>query len=456
LARIFLAGTFILCLILAEFSQSWGQIIKRPGKGTTGIFYLDKSNELKDYITDIGLKIMPSLVVKEEYNDNIFLNSTNEEGDFITTIRPGISLSLPGNYLKLDLNYGLEYLIFQDHTEANETSPSDTQRASLNAEILPDRDFSVKVQDDIYRVVIDERRPFSEENTYVNKTTLNHLMVNPRYQFRSIQTIEATLGYQFEQYDYQSSQANNASSNTFTLGLVKNLSSRFDIFANYAFQLFQAEGTEDYRLQYITGGFSWTASPRLKLEGFGGVSLLDYRDSQDHTLPRWQGKAEFQATKRVSLELLYQESLLLSTDEGVYRSKSVTGNIGYDGKVGFVLSGSAIDNIYNTVNREDRSAGGGTVLSIPLNPTFNLRFQGRYTYFRFLPEKVDVRKYALGGYLGYVRKNLAAYLGYFYQRSDSDNNENDYRNNIIYMKVELGFGRGKVWAVNKNETALPY
>jgi uncharacterized protein (PEP-CTERM system associated) len=410
LRRHFLAGTFLVCMLLGGFSQSWAR-----------------------------LKISPYLTAREAYNDNIFLDSSNEQEDFIATLGPGISLSWPSNYLKLDMDYGFEFLIFKDHPEENETSPNDTQRALLKAEILPERDFSIMVREDISRVTIDESRPVAQENQFVNKTTQYALLVNPSYRFRSIPTFEATLGYQFENITYSSSQGDDSSSNTFTLDLGKDLSPRFNISLNYEYKFFQADITEDYRQQNLSGGFSWKASPRLQLEGSVGATHLEFKDGVDHTFPNWLGKIEYQASKRVSLSMQYSQTFILSVDQGLYRARAVTGNLRYSGRVTLDLNGFATDHVYTSEDREDRSAGGGTVIGIPLTNFIKLNLQGNYAYSRFLPELEDVNRYALGGSLVYSRKVLTISLGYLYQISDSDFNINDYRNNIVYLQGGVKF-----------------
>jgi len=69
---------------------------------------LGSAVELKEIPGNIHvgpLEVHPSLTVKEEYNDNIFLEASGESGSAITTISPGLSLQLPFRSHFLEVDY---------------------------------------------------------------------------------------------------------------------------------------------------------------------------------------------------------------------------------------------------------------------------------------------------------------------------------------------------------------
>ena len=63
------------------------------------------------------IEIHPRLTVEEEYNDNIFLDSRNEEEDWITTIQPGISLDYRNRSVEATVDYSLRYRFYKDNSE---------------------------------------------------------------------------------------------------------------------------------------------------------------------------------------------------------------------------------------------------------------------------------------------------------------------------------------------------
>jgi uncharacterized protein (PEP-CTERM system associated) len=55
------------------------------------------------------LTLSPSILLREEYNDNIFLDSSNKKDDFITSVNPAMILKYTSNNTLLDLSYSLKY-----------------------------------------------------------------------------------------------------------------------------------------------------------------------------------------------------------------------------------------------------------------------------------------------------------------------------------------------------------
>jgi hypothetical protein len=397
------------------------------------------------FLVDTGdcwarVDIEPRLTLREEYNDNLFLDADNEESDYVTTVFPGVKLLFDSKYLNLDLDYGLNFQFYKRNPDYDETEPGDTQRARAQADILPGRDFTVMILEEISRVTIDERRQVVEENTIINKTDLNRFVVNPLYRFRSMPTFDAALGYRFEKLTYDSPDADDSDNHAFTVDLSKDLSPDLGVFIGYAQHLYESRANEDYEKQDLTGGFSWQGGPRLVLEGTAGVAWLDYeeRGKEDPSVV-WKVRADYGASEGLSFGLEYAEDFSVSVNEGTYKSKAARGNMRYQGKVTADFSVFAKEDSYRTEDREDRSAGAALICSVPLGKRVNMRFRGNYARLEFLPEEEDVRRYGLGGSVEYAMKVVAFSLGYTYNVNDSDFEQNDYRNNIGYLEAAFRF-----------------
>ncbi len=61
----------------------------------------------------------PVISISEEYNDNIFLTSDNEEDDFITTVTPGFTLELTQRENGVSLSYNPGFSFYADHSDLN-------------------------------------------------------------------------------------------------------------------------------------------------------------------------------------------------------------------------------------------------------------------------------------------------------------------------------------------------
>lgn len=66
-----------------------------------------------------GFDIIPSITVKEEYNDNIFVTQSGEIDDYITTLSPGIELEQRTARLNLHLSGRIDGLIYTDNHDLN-------------------------------------------------------------------------------------------------------------------------------------------------------------------------------------------------------------------------------------------------------------------------------------------------------------------------------------------------
>src|SRR5947208_1739955 len=62
-------------------------------------------------------RILTSVDLSGEYNDNILLAPRDEQSDFIWTVAPGISIELPGRRSAFRLGYRADVLRYVDHED---------------------------------------------------------------------------------------------------------------------------------------------------------------------------------------------------------------------------------------------------------------------------------------------------------------------------------------------------
>jgi len=75
------------------------------------------------------IEFIPGISVAETYDDNIFLENTNEQSDFITGISPSLTLNLLSQFTELSVRYSPTFVRYSDFTE------NDTTRHSGNASL---------------------------------------------------------------------------------------------------------------------------------------------------------------------------------------------------------------------------------------------------------------------------------------------------------------------------------
>jgi hypothetical protein len=102
-------------------------------------------------------KLIPSISLKEEYNDNLFFTERDKEKDFITTISPGLELSNKTERLDLNLLAQLNKLIYGKNDELNKLEQNYRGRirysfhpklnlsanAGFTRDYRPDRDIEI-------------------------------------------------------------------------------------------------------------------------------------------------------------------------------------------------------------------------------------------------------------------------------------------------------------------------
>jgi hypothetical protein len=67
------------------------------------------------------VELIPSISVRETYNDNIFLTNTNEQSDFITAAIPSLTLNVLSEHTKLGMRYNPSFVWYDEFSENNTT-----------------------------------------------------------------------------------------------------------------------------------------------------------------------------------------------------------------------------------------------------------------------------------------------------------------------------------------------
>ena len=383
--------------------------------------------------------ISPRFTLKEEYNDNVYLSASNEQGDFITRAIPGLSLELDSNYLDVSLDYSLHYIFYADLTEENETSLKDVQRAMGTAHILPDRDFTVTLEDHYSRVTIDERDPVVEESLFVNRTNLNRFLANPRYQYRALPGLLAILGYRFEKLSYQAPEGDDSEAHAGYADVRKDLSTRFSLLLYYEYREHQARITEDYVRQDGWIGLEYRVSPRLTLRGHGGQSRIDYDERVEEKTNIWAASLDYTISSIWAVGASYSREVIVSVNEGLYDRKSAKIYASRNAAVLLDLEGHVNRDSYHEIDRQDDSVGGSISLGLPLIRNTLLRLRGDYNYLEFDPERERVHRYGVGPALEYKARRFLASLGYRYREENSNFDSSDYVNQIVFVEGTFEF-----------------
>jgi len=384
-------------------------------------------------------KLTPSISLREEYDDNIFLTADDEEDDFITTITPAISLGYDTERLKLSLDYSFIAWFYMHNSSENETSHNARLDSTLS--VLRDILF-LKVTDTYSRVTIDQRRQVVQDNRFVNTTDSNRFSINPYLEYPLSGTLKIKTGYTYENIWYRDEEGDDEESHLATAGLIKEISPKLtaSLFYSYSIHDLKNDGdNEDYNRQDVVLGASYQISPKFSLNGSYGHAWLNYKERDNDDSDIWDANANYQITEAVSFKIGYALNFASSVDAGTSKNETMFASLTRQGTVSLSLRAFKQDDTYIEEDREDESTGVVATASYPITPSLTGRVTGLYTYDKFLPEDEKVDRYGAGISFDYALRLMTISLGYSYDRSDSDIDENDYTNNRAWVQAKITF-----------------
>jgi hypothetical protein len=416
--------------------------------------------------------ITPSIALREEYNDNIFLTATDKKDDFITSISPSIHLGYTASILTLNLDYGLDVRLYAKHSDQNLTSLQNTQRAQLGTTVSLYRDIvKLRVQDVYARVPADIRQQAAINNYLVNMTDSNSLTVNPYVEYPITGTLEARLSYQYDNQWYKDSSLSKYQSHTFEVGLTKELTPQLAVSALYDYIItdYTSAMVPDYNRQNARANIRYQVTPRLSLIGSAGETWFDYKDMGSTSSPTWNIGAKYEVTGRLSLSASYEQdyynpavgvplpasylSSYYSTGTlfpgmpypadyyanayGPYKTDTATAGVTYSGNIPVSVQFTYGRNKYTQVVREDKWEGVTISTNKPVTSKITCGVSGLYSHYTYLPENEKADRYGADVHLSYALRITTLELGYVYNRNNSSVGANDYSNNIVYIQARF-------------------
>jgi hypothetical protein len=397
--------------------------------------------------------VVPRLTIAETYNDNLFLEDDSPDSDWITTIAPGLDASFDSNYLRMDLDYALNFITYKYHPEEDENSFRDAQRAQLEALFLPERDFTLALREEVSRVSIDDRAPAVLENELVNKTTLYRFTANPQYRWRALPTFETIFGYRYDDYDYVDPEGDDARGHQYSLSLVKGLGPGTKVMINGFGEDYRSGTWNGYLLQRVSAGLSQQVGARWLVEAEGGHAWVDLdmepeignsseREIGDSV---WMASLTGRIAKYAEFILGTTRAFSVSVDSGLTSRTEATAVLQYRNVLDVELEAYWRENDYRTEERTDRSFGYLLTAAVPLSRRIVVRGRGDVGFYDFydfndiLPEHDKVLRFGSGASVEYVGNRGSLSLNYTFRVSDSNNDRNDYVNNITTVSGSLRF-----------------
>ena len=388
------------------------------------------------------MEIHPRLTVGEEYNDNIFLDATNEEEDWITTIEPGITLNYRNRSVEAMADYSLRYRFYKENSDENLDDFKDVQQANANALFFANRPFTLRLAEVISREAIDQRDDYQYSDTE-NRSTVYHSTVTPEYRLQLMPTFSLLFGYTYDRTDYVDSRGDDAEEHEGRVSLVKQLSADSEVFARYAYSIQLSDNDADeFDRQDYTLGITQQIGGRTTLSIEGGYSQIEYDSGFDTDNTNWLVNIAYHLSEPLTLSLAYSQDFTVTADDGLTKTEEASLGAGYSKES---LSASTElfwnNSDYVRLDRKDTSYGVRFDLSKPLARAVTANFDAEYERAEFdnLGPDEDVNRVTLGTSLDYEYRRFLVSLGYRYHKNDSDVDQHDYTNNIVTLSGTLRF-----------------
>jgi len=436
--------------------------------------------------------LTPGISLRQEYNDNIFLEEENEEDDFITSVTPTLLMKWEKPRIDLSLDARITFQKYAYNSDEDRVGPGEADQGStFNAlvRVIPDV-FFLRVSDTYQRVPIDEGDRGGEGNNSVNLTDSNRLTINPYLQFMPLGDLQLTLGYVYENIWYGNEDGNapgeddndmdDAESHEYSLVLTKPLSARMSLSLNGSHLQYQPKnpaetyvvnkgaGAYEYDRDTVRIGLNYQVTEQLQVSGGYGHSWLDYDAREDIDTDIWDASADYEFSNTLVAGIAYSLSYSVSVADGPSERNHLSAYIAYDDRTQIRLSMFVASEDYVEIDRKSDSYGGDLVGSLPFTDKFGLSWGLRYTNYdesgselrlinvppppnsaipgdsvMVVPRVIDTSeeydRYDARLALYYDTRLGRLSAGYIYTLNESDLDENDYTNNLLYLQATLTF-----------------
>jgi hypothetical protein len=219
--------------------------------------------------------IQPSILLNEEYNDNVFLTSAPQYDDFITRVAPSLSVEYLAPKWDWKLNYTYDYRYYA--RKAIDNDSTNTLNLSNTNRIASDFLFLV-VQDQYSRVSLDVTRDYTQQSNFVNQSDRNLFIVNPYLLLQPLSLMTVTTGYIFMNTWYKDPLATDRRDHIGYADVRQDLSPRSAVIAGVKHTL-DINDVEGYTQDDLYLGMSHEYAEKAMITFKAGRSWFDFESS---------------------------------------------------------------------------------------------------------------------------------------------------------------------------------
>ena len=199
------------------------------------------------------LNLPPTLSIREEYNDNVFLSNRNRRSDLITSFTPGLTLSLQTAAYRLSAGYDFSAEVYADNSQLSNVG--DRQNLFLDASYSFSPGLTLSLTDRFTRTYNTPQTSVAGIATGRTEVTSNTFAPGLSYTLTPGDTLRLVGSYAITRI--QQAQQQPLSSNSDVYGVDSNLDHTFTP------RLTGTVGYQVQRFEFETGDSSTVHTPRL-------------------------------------------------------------------------------------------------------------------------------------------------------------------------------------------------
>jgi hypothetical protein len=384
--------------------------------------------------------LKPSITLREEYDDNIFLTKDNRVDDYITRILPSLSIDHKTPSWDLSTAYTLDWRYYFRQKEGR-----DSHTLDLTSQVRVIKNFLyLDIADTYASVVLNPRRPSTNTNLTVNRTDSNNATISPYIKYQISPVMSLSTGYRYLNVWYRDKQGINRQMHTgfATVGYTVNPKLNTFLSADYTWDRPDSNTSVDVNNNQtsISFGATYTLSPQTNVSGTIGYRWITFSDGFKKHMPFYSAALSHHFSGTGLIELRGSSTITADPQFGVFESKTGQLTVKY-GQL-FIVNGSIFysRNKYLETDRKDDTFGLTAGIEYKPKPRLTYRASGRYENDKFFPEDTKREIYNAYGEIAYLLTSKATLsFSYTYTRSISQITIDDYWDNVAAVQVTITF-----------------
>jgi hypothetical protein len=434
----------MFCSSLRDMCSLWQEIHFGYGLAALGftiasltaflsvIFYYSRAES-----AEVSLK--PSIVLREEYDDNIFLTHDDRKGDYITRILPSFHIDYKTPFWDLNSDYTLNWWYY-----ANLREGKNSHNLNLISQVRIVKNLLYLDMSDIYSsVVLNPRRPSTEVNLDVNRSDSNNVIISPHVKYQINPLFSLSTGYRYTNIWYRRGDAVNRQTHTgfATVEYLYNRQLKTSFSAEYTYD--RPENNPLDKPNNQTAAFFraiYTLNPRTDIDASLGYRWILFSGGRKENMPVYSALIKYRFHETGRIELTASSIFTPSPELGTLESRTGQLTVVY-GKP-FVMNGGVYyrRDKYIERDQQDDTVGLSFGLEHKPNPRLTYKVSGRYEHGKFLPEKRKRDTYSASGDVSYALTNRASIsLIYNHTRQNGRLEFDAYRDNIIAVQANITY-----------------